>query len=1048
MATVTLTTILDPAALLERSLAGLLPLAPSTAEHPWPTLSSWIVLRQGGLRDDLHRMAANRGVAGWFDPPICLFNEVGEHWSTQASLPALTEPERLAMLSGILDRFGGTIFSRATGTDAWVPPVDRLIGELISDGIDCDEFTRALTTTASDTFARARAEVLGRIYHEWIAALAVEQRTDGRDARVRLSREISANAEAFAKQLGGRREVRIVGLADLRGGWRQLIEALAATPALDRVELLCSSRVELPASLSVEYGPATLIPSFADALFTETLIPKPSVRLVEAPDAAREVELIAVRVRALIDAGVSPSRIAVVARQARPLVNDMSDALARLGVPASARRRTGLAHTAPARALRAMLAVIVDGWSRHSVVELAEHPLLATGVDPTVANFVGYAQQMRSRADWRNALAALVTRCEKHDRGEDPEDEYPKRLPPTEKVAATLAAWDLLSDRLAMLESVRPLAEWFEWVHEVLTGGAWAISDALTQQLRDVDVWQADVRARDLIAQHAMAWSEAVRKFGADSAPVDAASFAGRLELLLEQDLITPPLTDFGVVVAEALAAGWRGFDHLFVIGLSAGIFPQRPGAGGVLDDDDRRALIAAGLPLDAPDAWRTRESDLFRVLCAAPRSALTISWPVLDSGGRDTVRSTFVDEAAAVLARAHRVEASDEELERMGVLERIPTFEALVPGFPVVRDAESVAHAQVAAAREIGRTKAPSAWNGLIEDPAQRDWIAKTYDESFVWSATQLEQAAKCRWHWFAQRLLRLDAQAEADDQMEPTVRGTLLHDALDRFFKAARVQQAGVVAYLRAPDADWARPLMVKALDEAWTAAAASKTWLGPEALRSTARAELQADLLRYLDFEIEYNDKSFNPRTNASKQIRTGAFEGEFRFDRVELHGDGVTFLLRGSVDRVDLGQDDRIEGAEQYMAAIDYKSSKYSVPAAGKKEAWGDRVVLQVPLYAAAMQKERPDLKFARMEYRSVRPPEVLHVLSLAPVKAKAVQDAPDAQIKLQDALDGAGARISQIRAGDLPTSPTKSCACSPYCPARDICRIPGGPEETW
>ena len=49
MATVTLTTILDPAALLERSLAGLLPLAPSTAEHPWPTLASWIVLRQGGL---------------------------------------------------------------------------------------------------------------------------------------------------------------------------------------------------------------------------------------------------------------------------------------------------------------------------------------------------------------------------------------------------------------------------------------------------------------------------------------------------------------------------------------------------------------------------------------------------------------------------------------------------------------------------------------------------------------------------------------------------------------------------------------------------------------------------------------------------------------------------------------------------------------------------------------------------------------------------------------------------------------------------------------
>jgi hypothetical protein len=257
----------------------------------------------------------------------------------------------------------------------------------------------------------------------------------------------------------------------------------------------------------------------------------------------------------------------------------------------------------------------------------------------------------------------------------------------------------------------------------------------------------------------------------------------------------------------------------------------------------------------------------------------------------------------------------------------------------------------------------------------------------------------------------------------------------------------KVGGPVFLRESDAGWATPMMTASLAAAWKAAEQRGEWLGPVALRGVALGEISADLLGYLAWEIDYNEKSYKANTNASKQVRTGAIEGEYRFDDVKLKGGEIAFRLRGSIDRVDRGVDERF-ASEHYIAAIDYKSTKYATPAAGNKKGWDDGVVLQVPLYAAALQVLRPEYQLARMEYRTIRKPEPVHVLSLAPVKAKAVQEAPEAEQKLSNALIDAGERIAEIRDGSLPAAPTDSCGCSPYCPARDVCRIPGGPREVW
>lgn len=1043
--------VAGPARLLVRATEGLFPLAASSPANPWPTLPAWMVLRQGGLRDDLHALAGSMGVAGWFDPPICLFAEMAARWTDDVT-PSLSAQDRAALLSSLLSRHARGVFGRSGGVESWVPSVDSFIGDLVGEGITADALERAMRSrTSRDTFECARDDALVAIYRAWLAELARLGRTDGRDSLVRLAAAILADPETFAKRLGRRRDIRIIGLADLRGGWSQLLTALAASAAIDSLTVFASHAIGFPASLTVETE-IDDIPHQPSSAAIE--------RFVEAPDAAREVEIVATRVRALLDAGVDASRIAVVARQARPLVDDVSAALESLGVPVTARRRVSLAHTAPARALCALLGAATQSWSRHAVLELAEHPLLSLGLDASVLDFVGMEAPRVSIDEWSSALETLHARAVARERRETQSagHEYERPLPPSAHVYGTVEAWRIFAPHAHALEGKRAAADWFGWAHGVMTLPAWCIAQRLeSAPAGDVHVLRTEYKAQQRIAALMEEWQQALETFGSDGdALIDAERFVSQLALALTEDLILQPETGFGVVVGEALAAGWRSFDHLFVVGLASGEFPRRMPVSPLLSESDRNALIAAGLPLDPSSAWRDRERELFRVLCAAPTSSLVLSWPAMDAEGREVARSSFVDERielAVSRAGVSDTDAPETELALRGIISCVLPSATITAGFPMVSrhaPATAILHAQRVAEIERNRLRTLSPWNGEITDSEIVAELERRYGPQYVWSATSLEELAKCPYSWMAKRVLRLETRAEADDAIEPTVTGRILHSALQRFFDTER-ERRGAAVYLTAADTTTAASGIAVALDDAW-AAESTVAWLGVPALRPIVKAELLTQLQKYLQFEIAYNEKSSDNRTTASKNIRTGAVLGEFAFDGVTITTGNGSFLLRGSIDRVDESADTRIGDDVRYLAAIDYKSSKYSTPAAGDKAGWDDGVVLQVPLYAEVMRQLMPDGDLARLEYRTLRSPEVVHQLQFVSVQSSgkpgnktfAAVGSEEAYAQFTAALDAAGRRVLQARAGEFPAGPAPSCGCSPFCAARDVCRIPGGP----
>ncbi|MGD8277855.1 MAG: PD-(D/E)XK nuclease family protein, partial [Gemmatimonadota bacterium] len=389
-------------------------------------------------------------------------------------------------------------------------------------------------------------------------------------------------------------------------------------------------------------------------------------------------------------------------------------------------------------------------------------------------------------------------------------------------------------------------------------------------------------------------------------------------------------------------------------------------------------------------------------------------------------------------------------------------TFEVLkgsdvaAASLPLVSDAEAIDFATHAAAIERDRrTGRVSPYNGRIDAPALRDWIAEKLGEDYVWSPTQLEHYAKCPWAWFSQRLLRLEHLDDPDIDIDPIARGSILHDAMKRFYELAQTKQQGP-AFLRNDDMAWIPRFLEQVLEEA-IAAAGPSAWLGIPALRRTKRDELLRMLRRFVDWEIEHNEDMFNRRKRASGILRTGVVEHELAFgmptersyDVAELMRDGVTFRVRGSVDRVERGIDERVpaEEREDFIAAVDYKTSKWSAPGGGDRKAWDDGVVLQVPLYAHVLERLRPGTRVARVEYRAFKQTGVQHSLELYRIEKKTgLTEQADAVGKMETALDDAGRHVARARTGEFPAHPAPSCACPPFCHAWDVCRVAMGPKS--
>ncbi len=558
-------------------------------------------------------------------------------------------------------------------------------------------------------------------------------------------------------------------------------------------------------------------------------------RAWSCPDRHVEVREIARDARALINAGVAPSAIAIVLRHPETYRDLVVEHFAEFGVPLRLSRGRRPDESASVRLCAAFirLASDVDRSGRPRWTRAVAAPFLAAA--------------FADRCDGARRWPSLSTRARLR-RVED----WDRRL-------AAIASGDLTPDEFAATDR-RDAREFRD---------AWARVDAAVRAIRGAATHGEAAEAacatvREFLPKDS-ATNEVIERLRslrlADEAGLrfDADRFLVRATQAVSE-MTTREGVDAraGVQVLDMSAARGTRFEHVYVPGCVEGEIPYVGREDPILLDADREALNArVGADERLPVfAERVRnERNLFDLACRAAGASLTLTWPRREAGGgRAIAPSPFL---VGMFAES----MSLDDFDRASGVSRIMTgFAATSDDRPRARAEVDVAAARVLEAERPGLSalyltrvspgfesrlnrqrarfgaRSWTAHDGLCasaETAAALDDARRRHPSMRV---TELEKYAQCPRRYLLLDLIGLDSKGDADDELslDALAQGDLLHralavaatdpsfDAAESFLKDAyrQLAEAGRAAHGILAECELAA--LVKRLRALWEASA----------------------------------------------------------------------------------------------------------------------------------------------------------------------------------------------------------------------------------
>ena len=803
--------------------------------------------------------------------------------------------------------------------------------------------------------------------------------------------------------------------------------------------------------------------------------PAGDVVLFSAPGEGRECVEIARRILGEARQGVPFDDMAVFLRAPDRYLGLLEHALARAGVPAYFDRGTRRPHPA-GRAFLALLACAIEKLSARRFAEylsLAQVPALSDaprtvefvvpeeeelplfrGIDdahapsgrdtetfePTTVNDDDAVVHGSLRAPWKWETLIVESAviggdpARWHRRLDGLANEYQLRLAaerrddPESPQAARIQrdVRDLNHLRAFALPVIDRLASW----PATATWGGWLdrFAELAPSVLRHPD------RVLRVIAQ-----LRPMSAIGPVSLDEVSAVITDRL-LAVEDD---PPRSRFGrVFVAAPHQARGRMFRVVFVAGLAERLFPQRPHEDPMLLDQEMRAPLASGLPVQ--DDRARAERLLLRLAVGAATERLWLSYPRMDlAESRPRVPSFYVlDIMRAITGRIPRHEklredaaerggarlawpaprepdAAIDDLEHdLSVLKRLMEIE---PRSHVRGQAHYLLRLNDALRRSVtarwarGRSQW-SPWDGITRVTGMtKPMLDGQRLSARPYSLSALQKFAACPYQFLLSAIYRLQPPTDVEplQKLDPLTRGSIFHEAQAEFFRAMKrdgrlpLQAADVTAALSTLDgvlSEIARKYeetLAPAIDRVWR-----------DEIQDISR-DLHVWVRRLANHDgwhPEYFEYAFGLPGDDSRDPAS-------RDEPVLVGG---RFLLRGSIDLIER----RADGGAAHRVT-DHKTGRNRTT---WKTVIGGGAILQPVLYSAAVEQALGvPVTSARLSYCTSAGGFVDHEIPLNDANRRS-------GIEALEIIDRA------VELGFLPAAPSER-ACT-WCDFRPIC----GPDE--
>jgi hypothetical protein len=869
----------------------------------------WLTNRN--LRDRLLEQAYAQGVQGWLGPPFALWWDLPQLFDIRGkSIGLLTRRRMVSRLAfEVGKRVGLTGIHQGGNTVVRGHMLDRVFSDLLPEGVTADTLEAGLSTLDSDEFGQRRNAWVVGTYRAYLSELDQHGLMDLRSVPSRIAQRIEDGGLPPATR--GAKTLHLYGFVDLRAR-RRLMRALAAVPDTNvRIYLL-------------------------------------------AEDEPSEWEELA---ESVVEIDGGPGH-----HDTRRILHALRSA----GVPATARLRTTLSEIGAIKAFLGLFRGAAKGWAYGSLRSVLASGYFKTGVDLRVIDHLAGHARVSGLDEWGAQIQQVLDQA-----SADEKTLYDTGLF-LDHLQEDSAAFARFKIAVAALSEERTERAWVELTLELVQSNPFDLRKRLSDPVgEEWEVVRFDQRGVRQLERLLAEWAE----LADDQTTVDPAAWHRILKQLLESQTLalTTPL-EKGVQVMEAQDASLTPFDRVFMVHANDTVFPRTFRSPGVFSNEERAALADSGIPLERRiplmhrDGVHRSERTLWQATTKQP--GVTICYRTTNFRGTPRLPSLMVPEhnPAEELARTSIPQGAETSLDEAlikGALALVGSRDdaSLLPAR--TPEPKRLGRAVLAAHAESQRTGAgaiavnhpglrANPWNGELRDPTVLAHLAQHFGPDRVWSATQLEKYSTLPFSFLIDRILKLKARDEAEEETSVRTFGGVAHKILERFYAQVKDQ-------LPVSLDDSTAQRLKSIADEVIRTSDESGEWLGDQLLWLQTQETIRQAVQDYVEWELPYLAEK---RESPLEVEWTFGFDGSPGIKLVGADASGMlqTLHLRGKIDRVDRAI---VEGTDVHHV-LDYKSS--SIPTAG---GYKDGSVLQAPLYLSAL--EVAGYAVGKARYRAITKP---------------------------------------------------------------------------
>jgi ATP-dependent helicase/nuclease subunit B len=708
-----------------------------------------------------------------------------------------------------------------------------------------------------------------------------------------------------------------------------------------------------------------------------------NIVLIEAPDAESEAAAVLRRVKRVLADGARPDDVLIALRDWPRYAGHFATLGRAYGLPLALHGGEPLIQNPAVMLLLNIISLHETDFRRRDLLDVLRAPYLnVPGLGPEQADLLDrLSQQLIITGGASNWLEAITRAAQSGALADEEDSAAPEPL-------LTADAARQLHDALATFfaavtpPAAAPLAAYIHWLHALIGPDEPEDADDPPDSKSNPPEYTlslpAGIRAGavpEMVARDLAALDELTRVLRSllaaetllqtldSSRTMNRALFLFELRAAVSSAAVNRGSTRTGrVLVTTVTDARGLPHRHVFIPGLSEGIFPAPLSEDPLYLDSERLALRAREITLET-QAERGADDGLFYQLIGQARETLTLSRPTVQDGAPWVASHlwrgvTAVLSDAPAIIEAHRVRLGDvvppESAASFG-----EALLALADGLnrptPLPAAAQvynwllaeqpapwlRVDHARRVELRRMARGLRHDRFSGRLRDAALIAQIADQLGPQRTWSASQLNEFGTCPFRFFARRLLHLEALEEPEDGLDQLKLGTIYHDILEQTYRELTRRGCWIVP---------------EHLDEALAVlreAAAPLLDAAPQRLGfadNALWAQERAVLLRRLEAFIRADFSDDNP---AAKKLNAPArrpFAQELPFSEDGAPNATIPIDLNGQTDYLRVrGRIDRLDETSAGVIIIDYKSGSTAIPVDDMRS--GRNYQMMVYLHAA-------------------------------------------------------------------------------------------------